>query len=599
MSTTTEIKSGGLVTFSIKVDGSQISDVKEIQSVTIQNSVNRIAMAKIVILDGDAATGGFKVSSSSTFVPGNNITIEAGYDSSNELVFKGIITKQNIRIHGSTGPTLEVECRDESIRMIVGRKSVTYNEKTDSAIMTSIINTYSGLSADVTATTTKCQEQVQYYATDWDFILATAETNGMVVTTINGKIGVFPPNKNTTAILDIQYGNNLFEFNADLDAITQLGTVEADSWDFKTQKVVNGKATNNYAGPGNLSSKKLSEIVGLKEFQVQTTAPIATADLTSWSKAVLIKSEFSKIRGEVKFQGSNKVVPGKYITLGGLGDRFNGDYFVSGIEHSISNGNWVTEASLGLSPIWFTQEPDVMASPASGLLPGVQGLFNGTVKKIDEDPDNQYRILVDIPLFDANGQGLWARLVNFYSTSGAGAFFLPEIGDEVVLGFLNEDPRYPIILGSVYSSTKHKPYKTLTPNKKNTKKAIVSKTGIFIEFDDENKVFTIETPSKNTAIFDDKNKTITIKDENKNSIEMSSKGITIKSNKDISIEAGKSLTLKGKQGVKIDSSPGDVTVKGTNIKQTASAQFSAKGSAKAELTGGAQTTIKGAMVMIN
>ena len=53
-----------------------------------------------------------------------------------------------------------------------------------------------------------------------------------------------------------------------------------------------------------------------------------------------------------------------------------------------------------------------------------------------EDPDSQFRILVSVPLFDPNGEGIWARLTNFYSTNGAGIFFLPEVGDEVVLGFL-------------------------------------------------------------------------------------------------------------------------------------------------------------------
>ncbi len=599
MSSSTDIKSGGLVTFTVKVAGNQIPDIMDVKAVTVENSVNRISIARISIIDGDPSTGTFEASSSNTFLPGNEIIVEAGYDSKNKVIFKGIITKQSIRIHGSLGGILEVECRDKAIAMIVGRKSLTYAKKKDSEIITSIIGNYSGLSADVSATNTQWPEQVQYYTTDWDFILARAEANGQVVTVLNGEVAVFPPDKETKSVLDIQYGNNLLEFNADLDAITQLATAKASSWDFTTQKVISNDATSSYAGPGNLSSKKLAEVVGLDNYELQTTAPLQASDLTNWSKAALVKSAYSKIRGEVKFQGSDIVTSGKYITLSGLGDRFNGDHFVSKVTHNIANGNWTTEVTVGLSPIWFTEEPDVMSPPASGLLPGVQGLFNGTVKKMYEDPDNQYRILVDLPLFDSNGEGLWARLANFYSTSGAGAFFLPEVGDEVVVGFLNEDPRYPIILGSLYSSTKNKPYTGLDPDEKNTKKAIVSKTGVYIEFDDENKVFTIQTPNKNTAIFNDKEKEISIKDQNGNSIVMGQSGIKITSDKDISIEASQNLTLKGNQGVSIEASPGDVNIKGMNVKINADTQLSAKGSATAALEGGAQTTIKGAMVMIN
>lgn len=598
MSASTTITSGGLVTFDIKTNGSAIPDAMDVQSIEVEKGVNRISVAKIVIIDGSPADETFSVSSSSTFVPGNTVTIEAGYDSKNETIFTGIITKQSIRIHGAEGSVLVVECRDEAIKMVVGRKSVTYSKKKDSDIMSTIIGN-SGLSADVSATTTEWPEQVQYYTTDWDFLLARAETNGMIVTTLNGKVSVFPPDNDTSSVLEIAYGNNLLEFNASLDSVTQLGSAKATSWDFTQQQTTSGEASSSYAGPGNLSSKKLSEVVGLSDYELQSTAPLQESDLTNWSKAALVKSAYAKIQGDVKFQGSNLVDPGKYLTLAGLGDRFNGDHIISNVQHVIGHGNWVTEVSVGLSPIWFTEEPDVMAPPASGLLPGAQGLFNATVKKMYEDPDSQYRVLVDIPLFDPNGEGLWARLTNFYSTSGAGTFFMPEVGDEVVVGFLNEDPRYPIILGSMYSADNNKPFDGLDPNEKNTIKAFVSKSGINIQFDDENKVLTLETPSKNTAIFSDEDKQITIKDQNNNSIVMSESGITIKSDKDITVQATQNLTLKGDQGVTIESSGGDVQIKGLNIKETAQMQYSAEGSMTASLQGGTETTIKGAMVMIN
>jgi Rhs element Vgr protein len=599
MATQNEIASGNIATFTIKVAGTAISSELNVLSVIIKKEVNRIASAKITILDGEANTGKFDASSSSTFVPGAKISIECGYDSQNQVVFQGIITGQAIRIDEIVGAALEVECRDEAIKMIVGRKSLTFNKKKDSENITSIIGTYSGLTAKVTDTSITWPEQVQYYTTDWDYIMARAESNGMIVTTLNGIVTVAPPNANTTAVLDVTYGNGLMYFNATMNAITQYGNAKASSWDYKNQAITSMQSANNVPGPGNISSKKLSEVVGLSDYELQTTVPLENADLTNWAKAQLIKSEYSKIQGEAKFQGTNLVQPASYITLGGLGDRFNGDHFISSVTHDLSDGNWITEISIGLSPIWFTEEPDVMAPPASGLLPGVGGLFNGTVKKIDSDPDSQYRILVTIPLFDTNGEGVWARLSNFYSTNGAGAFFLPEVGDEVVLGFLNEDPRYPIILGSLYSSSKLKPYEGLTPNEKNSKKAIVSKSKMYLEFDDENVVWTLATPNKNTIIVSDKDKQITIKDQNDNSIVMSSSGIRIKSSKNINIEADQKVNIKGNQGVTIAASGGDVATSGINIKETAQSQFSAKGNLNAEVQGGAQLVLKGAMVMIN
>lgn len=599
MSSSTNIPSGGLATFTVKVAGNTVPDEVNVLSVHIEKRVNRISSAKIMILDGEPNTGTFEASSSSIFVPGNLISIEAGYDSSNTVLFKGIITRQSIHIDNVIGSALEVECRDEAIKMIVGRKSLTFSQKTDSEVMSSIINSYNGLTADVSGTTTVWPEQVQFYVTDWDFILSLSEMNGLIVTTLNGKVAVFEPGANAQPVMAIGYGSGLMEFRADMNAVTQLENVKSSAWDYKNQVVASATAPNNYAGPGNISSKTLAEVVGLHEFQLQTTAPVQTEELSNWAKAQMLKSEYAKIQGEAKFQGTNLVDPGKYITLNGLGGRFNGNYLISGVSHDLSDGNWITEVSVGLSPFWFIEEPDVMAPPASGMLPGVRGLFNGTVKKMYGDPDSQFRILVDVPLFDQGGEGIWARLANFYSTSGAGAFFLPEVGDEVVLGFLNEDPRNPVILGSMYSNPKIQPYQGLQPNEKNSIKAIVSKSKINIEFDDENKVLTIQTPAKNTMIFSDQDKKITIKDEHSNSIELSAAGITIKSPKDINIHADQKVNITGTQGVTVQATAGDVDVSAINIKQEAESMFSAEGSMTAQIKSGMEMTLQSAMIMIN
>lgn len=591
--------STGITTFEIKVKGAKIPDETPVFSIEVNFSVNKISLARIVVLDGEANTGEFKASSSSIFIPGSAITIEAGYENQNKLLFKGVICTQHIRINDSEGSVLEVECRDTSIAASIGRKSKTFSNKKDSEIISAILGEYSDVSSSVKATTIQWPQMVQYYTTDWDFILSRAEANGLIVTTINGKIAIINPIDKTTSVLKLTYGIDIIEFNGELNSTNQLGNVKASSWDYTSQKIVSGASTNNYKGAGNLSSKKLSEVVGLKNYELQTSASLNKDDLTNWSKAQMIKSELSKFYGEVTCKGTHLVLPGNFIELQRLGDRFNGDHFVSGVTHTFSEGNWVTEIAFGLSTKWFTETLDVIAPTASGLLPGVNGLFTATVKKTYEDPENQYRILIDIPLFDPKGEGLWARFGSFYASSNAGAFFLPEVGDEVIVGFLNEDPRFPIILGSLYSNDKLKPFEAIEPNEKNTKKAIVSKSGIKVVFDDEKKDLIITTPANNTLTLSDNDKQVTLQDQNNNSIVMSESGIEIKSVKSISIQSDQNLTLKGTQGVNIESSAGDVSISGVNIKQTADMEFSAEGNTNATVQGGGELTLKGAMIMIN
>jgi len=588
---------GSVTTFSIKVSGKLIADSFSVLSVQIEKKVNRISQAKITILDGSPGLGTFEVSSSATFLPGNQITIEAGYDSVNAVVFTGIITGQSIRIDSLVGSALEVECRDEAVKMTVGKKNNTFSQLRDSDIINALIHNYAALTADVSKTSLVWPSQVQYDLTDWDFMVSLAGMNGFIVTAINGFVSVKVPDSDTTPVLTVGYGDGLISFNANMDALTQLESVKASSWDYTTQNVNSAVSSGYYIGPGNISSGKLAQVASPEEYLLQTTARMENEALSNWAKARKLQADYAKIRGEATFQGTSLVDPGKFITLTGLGDRFNGDYIISGLTHNIANGDWITEVSVGLSSGWLIEKSD--RNTDAGILSAAHGLFNGTVKQIYNDPELQYRILVDVPVFNQNGQGIWARLANFYATSGAGAFFMPEVGDEVVLGFLNDDPRSPVILGSMYSYSKQIPANGLNPNETNAIKAFVSKSNISIRFDDDNKILTIATPAQNTIVFNDKDKEISIHDENDNNITMSANGISLKSPKNISIQADQVVTIAGGQGVAIKAGGGDVEISGMNIKQQADMNFFASGSMSAEINSGMELTLKSAMIMIN
>lgn len=592
-----DVVGGGVIVYEVAVNGKPIPGEYQVYHIVAEQALNKLPYARISLLDGNPSSENFAISASATFVPGAELTIKAGYNAVSTLIFSGIVTKQAIRIDNSRGPLLEIECRDKAVKLIVGRKSQAWAKIKDSDALSSIIS-QAGLSAQVSATTALHEELVQYYASDWDFILMRAELNSMVVSAINGKLSIFNPTQNTSSAATITYGDDVYAFQAELNAVTQLNQVKASSWDYQNQQLINATAPNNLAGAGNLSSKTLAAVINLPQFELQTSAAEPQAQLTAWAAAQMLKSELAKIRGKVRVQGRANLLPGMYITLDGFGARFDGLHLISSVHHELENGNWMCEYQFGLAPEWFVENCEVAAPPAAGLLPGIQGLFNATVKQIHNDPDNEYRILVEVALFNDKQQGLWARLTNFYSTNGQGAFFLPEVGDEVILGFLNQDPRYPIIIGSVYSQ-KNKPYSEFVPNAENSLKGIVSKKELRIMFDDKDQILTIITPNKNTMVFDDKAGQIKILDQNQNSMVMSSSGIAIKSPQSITIEAEQSVTIKGNTGVTIQSSAGDVSTTGVNIKESANLEYSAVGSVKASVQGGTQLTLQAAMVMIN
>ena len=80
-----------LVTFTISIDGNRISNAYQVVSIIVTKEVNKIPTAKITLLDGDVSKEDFELSNSADFVPGNELEIQAGYHSTESLIFKGII----------------------------------------------------------------------------------------------------------------------------------------------------------------------------------------------------------------------------------------------------------------------------------------------------------------------------------------------------------------------------------------------------------------------------------------------------------------------------------------------------------------------------
>ncbi|WP_208346701.1 type VI secretion system tip protein VgrG, partial [Aetokthonos hydrillicola] len=338
---------------------------------------------------------------------------------------------------------------------------------------------------------------------------------------------------------------------------------------------------------GNLSGEDLVNAIALSTWELRHSGRVEQPELKAWADAQLLKSRLAKIQGRVKTVGNPNAQPDTLIKLKGLGNRFNGLAYVSGIRHEMNAGAWYTQMQLGLAPPWFYQETDIVDQPASGLLPGVNGLQIGVVVQLQGDPNGEDRILVKAPIIDSKSQGIWSRIATLDAGKNRGSFFRPEIGDEVILGFLNDDPRDPIVLGMLNSSAKPAPLKAADENHH---KGFFTRSQMKVSFDDEKKIITLETPGGNKIIISDADKGITLKDQNGNTMTMNDGGITMKSPKDITLEAMGKLTLKATQ---------DTSIEGLNVNAKANAQFKAQGNAGAEVSTSAIAILKGSLVQIN
>ncbi|MDB6137962.1 MAG: type secretion protein Rhs [Verrucomicrobiaceae bacterium] len=564
---------GSLVTFRIKAGGNVLPASFEVLGITVTREVNRIPTARLVCLDGDAAAQDFALSASAQIQPGKDIEILAGYDSKDSTLFKGIVTRLRIRA-GRQGSELIIECRDKCIALTTGRRCASYAGKTDSDNLKSLIQD-AGLTAKVTATSVTHEDFVQFNATDWDFIVTRAEANGQVVFVHDGVVTIDEPKAASAADIELEYGANLFEFEAQIDAAPDTEDTWAESWSASTQAA-------QKQGSGT-------------KYQLQHGGARPSDELSVWLKAVNDRATLAQVRGRAQVQGRANVLPGQTAKFSGVGDTFSGKLlFISAVEHQIAKGNWLTQVQVGLATEWFHQRPQVDQPPAGGLLPAVSGLQIGLVTKIDEDPQNEFRVQVQLPLVGSQAV-IWARMARLDAGAGRGVVFWPEINDEVVLGFLHSDPRDAVILGILHSSKNASP---IVADPKNPQKGITTRSKLQVLFDDEKKIITIATPAGHSIALDEDAKTLTLTDLTKNTVTMSESGVKIVSNKhSIELNAGGiEIISKGNLTLKAD---GKVSIKGVNIEANADASFKAEGQTGAQVTTSGIAVLKGSLVQIN
>jgi Rhs element Vgr protein len=582
----------------IKVDGSVIKDYYPIVSVHIVHEINRISSAEIIIIDKIAESEELPISDSNDFIPGNDLEILAGYGEDGEQsIFKGVIVKQAIRLNAGSGFNLVITCKHKAVMMTFNRTEQEYENTADSDIISGIISKY-GLSCTIDSTSSQQEVSFQKLATDWDFILSRAEFYGYITILDNEKIVIGKPKLDGDPLLRLTSGESIISFNAELNAEKQSPSLDASAWNPENQELLKSQATEPTVNiQGNLDAKKLSGKLNQAKLSLSSITPMPQDDLKTWADGRLLMIRLNAIKGQVTFMGNADVKVGGLIQLEGVGDRFNGKAFVSSVAHTIEEGVWNTKVKFGLDYKPIHEQINFSYPAATGQLPAIHGLQIGTVEKIFTDTSAaKYKILVNLASNAENKNGIWARVANFYATSGAGAFFLPEVGDEVIVGFLESDPRYPIVMGSLYSNSRQPAIEVKDNN--NFIKSLTTKSNLKITFDDDKKITTVETPAGNAITLNDDEKFIEMKDQSNKTVKMTSDGINMQSEKDINIKATGNITLDA-TGKLMLSAKQDVAVSGMNIKNDAKAGFTAKGNANAEISASGQTVVTGGRVMIH
>lgn len=589
----------GVLQIDVFINNTSIIDKYGLISAWVRKEINKIGKAQLVFnaftqMEYSKDTD----SDRNIFTPGNKIRVEIGYEKTTPVksVFEGYITGQELEINSQREGHLKVECRDYMFPTTMVPKTNIFKDFTDQKLLSTILSAYSELNPTIGSASDKFSEQVQYNTSDWDFILTRAKSNGFYIITEGTKVTIDKPKLTAGSVFTIRFADNLINIKGSLKSSKQISKVNATAWNSKEQKLVTVSVDNVDSNKqGDVSMSELADRMGSNEITMESSEFINESRLKNMITSKLLEIKRQGIQGEVVCNGTADIVSGCVVKLEGMGKHYDGDTYCNAVEHDIKDGIWQTSVSMGITDDQKDINSPDNKSTATDISQ-IKGLQIGKVAQIDEDPSKENNILVEVPLFKGKDVNkLWARFATFWASDGYGAFFLPDVGDEVVLGFFDADANKPIILGSMYSG---KLQPSTKPEKKNNIRSIVTRSKLKLEFEEEKKVITIETPGKNKIELSDDGKYIKLNDQNGNKIEMtdsgisleSSKSITLKAKTEITMEAGTNANIKAKSALNLQSA---------NIEVKADMALTAKGSAKAELSAGGQTIVKGAMVMIN
>lgn len=522
--------------FDVRIEGLTLgADVtRAVIEVSYDNNLDTADMFTLKLNNAD-----LKLTDSALFDVGKQVEVHMGYVGELAPMILGEITALNPSFPQSGAPTLSITGYDKSHRMRHNTpERFTFKYMNDSVIA-AVIAAENLLIPLIDPAPTPPRESVQQTGSDWAFLKELAERNCFEVFVRWDKIYFRFP-RPQTEMTTLEWGRNLSSFSPRLSTSAQAGIQVLRGYDYKLAQAIVAILPAVSLGSNlddfveRLGSGFLEQLVSFGRYVVRDKPVNNYFDAAVIAKSVLMKLLEGLYEGTGSCIGMPQLRAGDYIEIKGVGKRFSGRYKLSKVTHTINDGGYLTHFELSQningsllqslrkklidSPSPDKQDP---AGPGGGVVVG----------KVENniDPEGMGRVQLSFPHLSDVNLSAWARIAAPMTGSTAGTYFLPDIGDEVLVCFEGGSIDKPIVLGGLWNGVNRPPAVNAGLNEK---KMIKLKSGMQIVFD--------ETPGFES---------LTIQDKMGSSIQMSSPS------GDIVIQAKGNVTIKSGPAGKVDLNP--------------------------------------------
>lgn len=578
----------------IKVGGADLQDehAENLLRISVSLGVSALPLVQIDFIDDD-----WNMNHGDFLEKEISVGFDLG-DDTFKKVFTGHVVRAGRFHREDNTSTFRIEATNQALwSMQRSRRSRIFeNQKHDDVIKT--IASEHSLTPTGESGSATIEHLVQYQESDYNFLLRILSEAGWVYLVDpenSGKIRVKKENA-TDGSLTLEWGVDLYSYEWMAERgmnspESKWGANDPAAGEQKTQaKDASWTNAGSIGGGGIMSTAK-----GVFYGRVPEVGHrVAEAGLAPLANAPL--RDFYSRHGTASFKCVNTLVfPANELTIG------DSTFAVQTVELVYDSDGFVCKGTSVLSG-----KPYQAADPPHE--PRIYGPQTATVvDNIDAQGYDGLRVQVKFHWPEtADLASAWIRVAQPWAGEERGTTFIPQVDDEVIVEFMDGRPDFPIITGSVYNGKNKATYpqesdrgpiagvKTLRNEFKlddtegEERVELTGKKTIYVNANDEKATLTADDTG--IVIEDSENPIKVTADADNIELAASQKEISLDAGTEIKLTAKTKISLTvGSNSIVIDSS--SVTINGT--------QVAVKGTATAELSASGNTTVKGAMVMIN
>ncbi|WP_257882756.1 phage baseplate assembly protein V, partial [Prevotella melaninogenica] len=221
--------------------------------------------------------------------------------------------------------------------------------------------------------------------------------------------------------------------------------------------------------------------------------------------------------------------------VGNISKESLGNFIITEITHEVSQGSYYKNRFKAIpATIKALPSPKVHMPLAETQMATV--LSNA-------DPQGKGRVRVRMNWQTDGMQTGWVRVMTPDGGSSSdvksnrGFVFIPEVGDQVLLGFRHGDPARPYVMGSLFNGVTGSGGFAA-----NHKKSLTTRSGSTVTFDDTAHTILLQTTRANKIFIDELNGTITISSAEE--VNVNTKNVNINASENMNVNVGKNFTMQ-------------------------------------------------------